>query len=99
MPTQCFLGEFMDKRPGAMWTLKMHGTDETHWVVRLPNGGFFDINSKSSTDRKPWTVTGEAPNLTCRPSIVHQGSKYVKGWHGWLTNGVLSDDVEGRAYP
>jgi hypothetical protein len=40
-----------------------------------------------------WTVTGAAPNLTCSPSINAIGD-----WHGWLQNGVLSDDVEGRTY-
>lgn len=97
MPTQCFIGEFMDKRPGAMWRLKLH-EGGIHWCVRLPNGGIFDINSKSSTDHKPWDVTGEAPNITANPSIVHLGSAHVKGWHGWLKNGVLTDDCEGRTY-
>ena len=40
-----------------------------------------------------WTVTGEAPNITCSPSINAVGD-----WHGWLRGGVLSDDVEGRKY-
>lgn len=41
-----------------------------------------------------WTVTGQPPNVTCSPSINAIGD-----WHGWLQNGVLSDDVEGRTYP
>jgi hypothetical protein len=40
-----------------------------------------------------WTITGEAPNVTASPSINFQG-----GYHGWLQNGVLSDDVEGRRF-
>ncbi|MCL5265184.1 MAG: hypothetical protein M1343_08345 [Chloroflexi bacterium] len=40
-----------------------------------------------------WTVTGEAPNITCSPSINAVGA-----YHGFLQNGVLSDDVEGRTY-
>ena len=39
-----------------------------------------------------WEVTGDAPNLTARPSI-DSGT-----YHGWLTDGVLSDDLEGRTY-
>lgn len=48
------------------------------------NGGYKDNG---------WTVTGEAPNITVSPSINCQGR-----YHGWLQNGVLSDDVEGRKF-
>lgn len=41
-----------------------------------------------------WTVTGEVPNITATPSINMPGR-----YHGWLTNGILSDDLEGRTYP
>lgn len=40
-----------------------------------------------------WTVTGTPPNITVTPSINMVGT-----YHGWLTNGVLSDDLEGRTY-
>jgi len=40
-----------------------------------------------------WTVTGEAPNITVQPSINIGGA-----YHGWLQNGVISDDCEGRKY-
>ncbi|WDL96961.1 hypothetical protein [Alicyclobacillus sp. ALC3] len=40
-----------------------------------------------------WKVTGTAPNITARPSINFPGL-----YHGWLTDGVLSDDLEGRRY-
>lgn len=40
-----------------------------------------------------WTVTGEAPNITMHPSINIGGT-----YHGWLQNGILSDDCEGRTY-
>lgn len=39
-----------------------------------------------------WEVTGEPPHLTARPSIASEG------YHGWLDDGVLSDDLEGRTY-
>ncbi len=39
-----------------------------------------------------WQVTGEAPNLTAQPSI--DSGQY----HGWLKDGVLTDDLEGRTY-
>lgn len=100
MPTKCFVVADMSEgqEPGAMWPLKVHGSDDIHWCVRLPNRGIFDIHSLSSTDRKPWQVSGEPPTFTVSPSIVHLGNKLQKGWHGWLKNGVLSDDVEGRRY-
>jgi hypothetical protein len=41
----------------------------------------------------PWTVTGDAPNLTIHPSINAVGE-----YHGYIVNGVLSDDVDGRKF-
>lgn len=38
-----------------------------------------------------WTVLGTAPLITVTPSINMVGS-----YHGHLTNGVITDDVEGR---
>lgn len=40
-----------------------------------------------------WTVTGEAPNITVSPSINCVGS-----YHGYLQNGVITDDCEGRKF-
>lgn len=67
--------------------------------VRLPDGHDFCVDSACyDRGRDPngngWTVTGEPPNITVSPSINCVGS-----YHGWLQNGVLSDDVEGRTYP
>lgn len=61
-------------------------------VVMFPGGVAFCIDRKSS-DGTGWTVTGEPPNITVSPSIDHRGK-----WHGFLQNGVISDDVEGRRY-
>lgn len=45
-------------------------------------------------DQKPgWTVTGEAPNLTVTPSINVEGV-----YHGFIQNGMITDDLEGRKY-
>lgn len=102
MPWQCFLvNNIHDLRAqeiGAMWPLKIASGGQTY-IVRLPNRGLWDVYSLSSTDRKPWTITGDAPNFTASPSIVHLGGKLIQGYHGWLTNGVISDDLEGRTYP
>ena len=40
-----------------------------------------------------WTVTGDAPKITVHPSI-----NYVGSYHGYLTDGVITDDVEGRSF-
>lgn len=40
-----------------------------------------------------WKVTGEAPLITVEPSILIGGS-----YHGFLQNGVITDDCEGRKF-
>lgn len=50
-----------------------------------------DFNASDSSNG--WTVTGLFPNITVRPSI-----NFVKSYHGWLTDGILSDDTEGRTF-
>lgn len=73
------------------------------WYVMLPNGGVHNIHAKFR-DGSGWNVTGEAPNFTVTPSIRcfesrhSDGYLYRKEWHGYLTNGVLTDDLEGRKY-
>lgn len=66
-------------------------------AVRLPSGDSFVVDSRCTVDGvfqdHGWTVTGEPPNITVTPSI-----NMVNTYHGFLTNGVLSDDVEGRKY-
>lgn len=66
--------------------------------IVLPNGNdfmpdmrFCDLNG--GFKKHGWTITGELPNITISPSI-NQVGKY----HGWLQNGLLSDDIEGRKY-
>jgi hypothetical protein len=64
------------------------------WVV-LPSGDWFCVDSRASCgDGSGWAVTGEAPNITVSPSI-----NLIGIYHGFLQNGVLSDDCEGRTYP
>lgn len=66
------------------------------WV--MTPGGCWCVDEKPFSGGKyqdgGWTVTGEAPNITARPSINFPGN-----YHGWLTNGILSNDLEGRIYP
>jgi hypothetical protein len=65
------------------------------WSVRAaitvvcPNGRQWCVDQKSN-DGTGWTVTGDVRRITTMPSIV------VPGYHGWLKDGVFSDDIEGR---
>lgn len=58
-------------------------------VVVCPNGQEW-CPDRPSTNGTGWTVTGEAPRITCAPSIV------VPGYHGFLRDGVFTADIEGR---
>lgn len=40
-----------------------------------------------------WSVSGEWPNVTVTPSINAPGQ-----YHGFIQDGVLTDDCEGRTY-
>lgn len=61
-------------------------------MVKLPSGDFFCVDGPCYSAEQGayggWQVTGEAPNITVVPSI-HLVGRY----HGFLTNGVLSDPL------
>jgi len=64
-------------------------------------GDFFCVDRKPSSGSEGWDVTikgemcdGEPLYITVHPSINCVGS-----YHGWLKNGIISKDVEGRKYP
>lgn len=72
------------------------------WFVALPNGTLWNVYGPSS-DGTPWDVTGEIPNITVTPSIfpqpwIRDGKIVRQGWHGYITNGQISDGLEGRSY-
>ncbi len=59
----------------------------------LPGGAEWLVTGESKTGGG-WQVDGTDPvRLTASPSIA------APGYHGWLRNGVLTDDCEGRTYP
>jgi hypothetical protein len=46
-----------------------------------------------------WTITGEVPRITAHPSLgIGQRNDGKWFYHGWLKDGVLSDDIEGRTF-
>jgi hypothetical protein len=60
--------------------------------VRLPGINDWCID-RPGTNGCRWTRTGEPPNVTVSPSI-----NYVGSYHGWVQNGYVSDDVDGRKF-
>lgn len=70
-------------------------------VVFVPPGVPLCIdNPTSNMGGHGWKVTGEAPNITVSPSIGIHRSDGKPGWmyHGWLKDGVLSDDIDGKTF-
>lgn len=70
-------------------------------VVYVPPGIPMLLDQPTSNmNGHGWTVTGEAPNITVHPSIGIYKPKGQPGWdyHGWLKDGVLSDDIDGKKY-
>jgi hypothetical protein len=68
---------------GKAWCVRMSGGSGSEWLVYGPSSG-----------GGKWQVTGTAPAFTAHPSI-----NLIGVWHGFLREGVISDDVEGRRYP
>lgn len=80
---------------------KQHNQHRPPILVLLPGRTLFCLDGACwgpGPDNKiryygGWQVTGTAPMITVAPSINIVGS-----YHGWLQNGVISDDCEGRRY-
>jgi len=66
-------------------------------VVVLPDRNHFCVDAMAWKGGVPygegWTVVGTAPNISVMPSINFPGS-----YHGWIMNGVITDDCEGRKF-
>lgn len=100
-------------RPGAMWfgersadpfTYDMWPSDEfmnssrKPLYVLLPSNAryleYFFIDMKDYEDKGGWRYTGTPPIITVTPSI-----NCVGRYHGYVQDGYVSKDVEGRTYP
>ena len=61
-------------------------------IVVLPNGRLFCVHSPTMRGGKAqghgWTVTGELPTITVRPSINYAPGT-VDAWHGFITDGEM----------
>lgn len=66
-------------------------------VVRMPDGTDFCVDgpTRQSGERGSggWQVSGEPPVITVTPSI-----NLVGYYHGWIRDGVITDDCEGRTF-
>lgn len=87
---------------GAMWNAwwladvadgRYTGPDGKAWCVMMP-GGIEWIVYGPSSDGKKWDVQGAPPIITASPSIGIGGL-----YHGFIKAGIISEDVDGRAYP
>lgn len=95
-----------EAEPGMLWDAPWFADFDPPWagpdgrclIMRLPGNGEWTIDGPSSNNGPGWTREGEPPRITARPSILSHGSSTRQGYHGWLTDGVLSDDLEGRTY-
>lgn len=92
-----------EAEPGMLWDASWFvemgwaGPDGRSLVMRLPGNGEWTIDGPSQNG-PGWERTGEPPRITVRPSILSYPSTAGPGYHGWLTDGILSDDLEGRIY-
>lgn len=93
-------------RPGDMWFIsRTSGADQLapehatrrQLVVCLPGPTHFAVYgptwTKDGAGPHGWNVVGDPPNLTITPSINCSGV-----YHGYITNGVITDDCEGRKF-
>jgi hypothetical protein len=95
---------------GAMWPMKGaqlkelkdwlspqyfsdHAATRKPLFVKLPEGSEFCVDSRSSNG-EGWIVSGAPPKVTVSPSI-----HIVGRYHGYIRDGVITDDVEGRTFP
>jgi len=75
---------------------RQHNAHRRPLMVILPGRHLFLLDGQCWSGEKRyggWTVSGDAPLITVSPSINIGGS-----YHGWLQNGVISDDCEGRKF-
>lgn len=74
-----------------------HNAGRKPLVVLLPGRYYFLIDGQCYNEQKgyydAWTVKGVPPLISVEPSI-----NMVGRYHGFLRNGVISDDCDGRKF-
>jgi hypothetical protein len=93
-PAPWFLGE---EHSRLFWTSTQYDRDwagkRPPLVVVLPGGHAHCVDIGGTGNRDGWIVTGEPPRITVSPSINVHGI-----YHGWIKEGVITDDCEGRKF-
>lgn len=95
-----YFAPWLEPMPKSPEYENSHRGKRSPLVIVIPSGVHLCIDQKATNmNGHGWTVTGEAPNITVHPSIGIQGPN-GQGWsyHGWLKDGVLSDDIDGKKY-
>jgi hypothetical protein len=71
-------------------------------VVMLPGEHLHCVDTAATSGGDGWKVTGTPPRITVNPSIAisYPGHPEMHrfGYHGWIRDGVITDDCEGRRY-
>ena len=80
---------------GWAWWAENSVTKERMICICMPNNNVFCPTGNNQGHN--WQVTGEWPNATCTPSIACDQSTGGT-YHGWIQNGIITDDCEGRKY-
>lgn len=100
MSWRCFMVDepdwSLDAPIGAMWLVDPPRERDgvPVWCVVLPGANNrFCLDTKSTATNGYWQCSGAPPNVTVHPSI-----NVVGVYHGWIRDGVISDDVEGRTF-
>lgn len=75
-----------------------HAAQRDPVVVCMPDGRYFCIDGRACDHERDyygegWLVQGTLPDITITPSI-----NLVDSYHGWIKNGIITDDCEGRRY-
>jgi hypothetical protein len=93
--------EFKDLPVGAMWHTdmvpplsdgyKLYENDPSLCVL-LPGKSIWHMHHKG-TDGCLWNISGSPPRVTASPSI-----NLVGIYHGWVRDGVVTDDCDGRRF-
>ncbi len=88
------LVRFEELRVGAMWF------EDDELVVKMPDNSTWNIdrgrkaNERGGVHTWPgWNRKGEPPNITVEPSVNDVGR-----YHGYLRDGYLTSDIEGRKF-
>ncbi len=70
----------------VLWVALPHANGTYPFCVHAPA-------TREGPNGTGWKVTGDAPKITVEPSINVVGS-----YHGWIRDGVITDDCEGRKF-